>query len=146
LCKDPETIPSPEALSEAIRPELLAAKSERGVPIFKQAFLGRLIVVTYFPISEVVLRQIIRLQLDRIAQRMRQNHNARFSYSDDLIEVIASRCREVESGARNVDNILTRTLLPELSQEILSRMTRGEAIRKVHVTTGSNGAFAYALE
>ncbi len=146
LCKDPDTIPSPDALTEAIRSDLLGAQSERGVPIFKQAFLGRLIVVTYFPISDVVLRQIIRLQLGRIGQRMRENHNARFSYSDDLIEVIASRCREVESGARNVDHILTRTLLPEMSREVLSRMTRGESLAKVHVTINKEGAFEYALE
>jgi type VI secretion system protein VasG len=146
LCRDPDTTPSPEALAEAIRPDLLGAKSERGVQIFKQAFLGRLIVVTYFPISDVVLRQIVRLQLGRIGQRMRQNHNAQFSYSDELIEIIANRCREVESGARNVDHILTRTLLPEMSQEILSRMTRGELFSTVHVTINHQGAFQYSLE
>jgi type VI secretion system protein VasG len=146
LCKDPDTTPSPEALAEAIRPDLLGAKSERGVQIFKQAFLGRLIVVTYFPISDVVLRQIVRLQLGRIGQRMRQNYNAQFSYSDDLIEIIADRCREVESGARNVDHILTRTLLPEMSQEILGRMTKHESLKKVHVTINDLGAFQYSLE
>ena len=77
---------------------------------------------------------------------MRQNHNAQFSYSDELIEIIASRCREVESGARNVDHILTRTLLPEMSQEILSRMARGESLRTVHVTVNEQGAFQYAIE
>ena len=145
LCKDPDTTPAPETLAEAIRPDLLGAKSERGVPIFKQAFLGRLIVVAYFPISDVVMRQIIRLQLGRIGQRMRQNHNAQFSYSDDLIETIVSRCREVESGARNVDHILTRTLLPEVSQEILSRMTRGESLSKVHVSINPQGGFQYSI-
>jgi type VI secretion system protein VasG len=146
LCKDPETAPSPEALAAAIRPDLLNAKTERGAQIFKQAFLGRLIVVPYYPISDAVLRQIIRLQLGLISRRMRQNHNAQFSYSDQLIEVIASRCREVESGARNVDHILTRTLLPEMSQEILSRMARGESLSKIDVTINSHGAFQYALE
>jgi type VI secretion system protein VasG len=146
LCKDPDTTPSPEALAEAIRPDLLGAKSERGVQIFKQAFLGRLIVVTYFPISDAVLRQIIRLQLGRIGQRMRQNHNAQFTYSDDLIEIIANRCREVESGARNVDHILTRTLLAEMSQAILGRMTLGEFLSKVHVTINDQGSFQYSLE
>jgi type VI secretion system protein VasG len=146
LCKDPDTTPSPEALAEAIRPDLLGAKTEKGVSIFKQAFLGRLIVVTYFPISDTVLRQIIRLQLGRIGQRLRQNHKAQFTYAEPLIEVIANRCREVESGARNVDHILTRTLLPEMSQEILGRMSRGEGLSKVHVTIDNQGAFQYAIE
>ena len=114
--------------------------------IFKQAFLGRLIVVPYYPISDLIMRQIIRLQLGRIGQRMRHNHNAQFTYSDELIETIANRCREVESGARNVDQILTRTLLPEMSQEILSRMTRGESLAKVHVSTNKQGAFEYSIE
>ncbi len=112
------------------------------MPIFKQAFLGRLIVVPYYPISDAVMRQIIRLQLGRIGQRMRQNHNARFTYTDGLIESIAGRCREVESGARNVDHILTRTLLPEISEEILGRMAGGRTIGAVHVTVGENGKFA----
>jgi type VI secretion system protein VasG len=146
LCKDPDTTPEPEALSEAIRPDLLGAKSERGVQIFKQAFLGRLIVVTYYPISDSVMRQIIRLQLGRIAQRMRQNHNAQFSYSDELIDSIANRCHEVQTGARNVDHILTRTLLPEISQEVLTRMAEGRTLSRVHVTVDDKGSFQYSLE
>jgi type VI secretion system protein VasG len=146
LCKDPETTPTPEILAEAIRPDLLGAKTERGVQIFKQAFLGRLIVVSYYPIADNVLRQIIRLQLGRIAQRMRQNHNAQFTYGEELIEGIASRCREVQSGARNVDHILTRSLLPEISQEVLTRMAQGQTLSRVHVTMDDKGAFQYALE
>jgi type VI secretion system protein VasG len=145
LCKDPDTIPAPDSLAEAIRPDLLDAKSERGVQIFKQAFLGRLIVVPYFPISDAVMRQIIRLQLGRIAQRMRQNHNAQFTFSDELVESIAGRCREVQSGARNVDHILTRTLLPEISQEVLARMADGRSLGKVNVTVDDKGTFQYSL-
>jgi type VI secretion system protein VasG len=146
LCKDPETTPAPEVLAEAIRPDLLGAKTERGVQVFKQAFLGRLIVVSYYPIADNVLRQIIRLQLGRIAQRMKQNHNAQFTYGEELIEGIAGRCREVQSGARNVDHILTRTLLPEISQEVLTRMAQGQTLSRVHVTIDDKGAFQYALE
>ena len=146
VCKDPDTTPTPEVLAEAVRPDLLAAKTERGVQIFKQAFLGRLIVVTFYPISDPVMRQIIKLQLGRIAQRMRENHNAVFSYGDELIDCIASRCREVESGARNVDHILTRTLLPEISQEVLGRMAQGQTISKVHVSVVDKGGFQYSIQ
>jgi type VI secretion system protein VasG len=145
LCKDPDTTPTPEALAEAIRPDLLAAQNKEKVQVFKQAFLGRLIVIPYYPISDSVMRQIIRLQLGRIGQRMRQNHKAQFSYSDELVESIAGRCREVESGARNADHILTRTLLPEISQEILTRMAEGRTLSKVHVTVDPKGTFQYAL-
>jgi type VI secretion system protein VasG len=145
LCKDPDTTPVPEALAEAIRPDLLEAKSERGVQIFKQAFLGRLIVVPYYPISDSVMRQIIRLQLGRIGKRMRENHNAQFSYTDELVEGIAGRCHEVQSGARNVDHILTRTLLPEISQEVLTRMAEGRTLSRVHVTVDDKGSFQYSL-
>jgi type VI secretion system protein VasG len=146
LCKDPDTTPSPDALAEAVRPDLLAAKSERGVQIFKQAFLGRLIVVPYFPISDAIMRQIIRLQLGRVAARMRENHNAVFSYGEELIDCIAGRCREVETGARNVDHILTRTLLPEISQEVLGRMAGGQSISRVQVSVDDQGAFRYTIE
>ncbi|WP_165230967.1 type VI secretion system ATPase TssH [Aquisphaera insulae] len=146
LCKDPDTTPTPEILAEAVRPDLLAAKSERGVQIFKQAFLGRLIVIPFYPITDDVMRQIIKLQLGRVARRMAENHNARFNYSDALIDSIVGRCREVETGARNVDHILTRTLLPEISQEILGRMATGRTISRVDVSVDDQGAFTYAID
>lgn len=125
LCADPDTRPEPEGLVEAIRPELLK--------IFKPALLGRMVVVPYYPISDAIMRKIIVLQLRRIGQRLQENHGAQFSYDDAVVDEIASRCKEVESGARNVDHILTRTLLPEMSGEFLSRMSRGESISKVHI-------------
>ena len=137
LCADPDTAPEPAALAEALRPDLLKA--------FKPAFLGRLIVVPYYPIADDVMRQIIRLQLGRIAKRMRENHKAQLTYDDALVDGIAGRCKEVDSGARNVDHILTRSLLPEVSQEFLTRMAAGQPISKVHVTVDDTGAFRYAI-
>jgi type VI secretion system protein VasG len=137
LCADPDTMPEPAGLAEALRPDLLKA--------FPAALLGRLILVPYYPIGDDVMKQIIRLQLGRIAQRMKENHKAQFSYSDDLVANIAGRCKEVESGARNVDHILTRTLLPEMSQEFLTRMAASESISRVHVSLDDKGAFQYAI-
>src|SRR5262245_60936774 len=104
-------MPEPEKLTEAIRPDLLK--------VFKPALLGRMVVVPYYPISENVMREIIRLQLSRIGNRMAENHGAKFSYDDGVVTEISNRCKEVESGARNVDHILTRTVLPEMSGEFL---------------------------
>jgi type VI secretion system protein VasG len=137
LCSDPDTHPDPSGLAEALRPELLK--------VFKPAFLGRLIAVPYYPIGDATMRQIVRLQLDRIGERVRTNHRADFAYSDDLVDVIAGRCKEVDSGARNVDHILTRSLLPEISQEFLTRMAAGEAVSGVHVTVDDARAFRYAI-
>ena len=134
LCADPDTRPEPEGMVEAIRPEL--------IKIFKPALLGRMVVVPYYPISDAIMREIIVLQLRRIGQRLQENHGAQFSYDDAVINEIASRCKEVESGARNVDHILTRTLLPEMSGEFLSRMSRGEGISKVHIAVDA-GNFQY---
>ena len=92
------------------------------------------------------MRQIISLQLGRIARRMRENHSAQFSYEEDLISCIIGRCREVESGARNVDHILTRSLLPEISREILGRMADGQTISRVHVSVDHEGAFRYEIQ
>lgn len=137
LCADPETRPDPFALADALRPDLLK--------FFKPAFLGRLIVVPYYPITDEVMREIIKLQLSRIRKRVEENHRAHFRYDDTLISAIANRCKEVESGARNVDHILTRTLLPEISQEVLSRMAAGGAITDVHITVGEKGEFVYHI-
>jgi type VI secretion system protein VasG len=137
LCVDPETRPDPEAMVEALRPDLLK--------VFKPAFLGRLIAVPYYPIADDSMRRIIELQLSRIQTRLREHNRAQFSYDDALVTAIAQRCTEVESGARNVDHILTRTLLPELSREFLARMAEGQAITKVHVSVDGDGGFRYEI-
>jgi len=137
LCADPETRPDPLALADALRPDLLK--------FFKPAFLGRLIVVPFYPITDDVMRQIIRLQLARIQKRMVENHRAELTYDEALVNAIASRCKEVESGARNADHILTRTLLPEISQEILGKMAEGGAITRVHVSVNDSGGFKYDI-
>jgi type VI secretion system protein VasG len=137
LCADPDTRPEPEGLVEALRPDLLN--------VFKPAFLGRLIVVPYYPIADEVMRQIIELQLGRVRARLQENNRAQFTYDDALVTAIAQRCTEVESGARNVDHILTRTLLPEISREFLARMAAGQAISKVHVSVTRDGGFEYEI-
>jgi type VI secretion system protein VasG len=137
LCADPETCPEADALTEALRPDLLK--------VFKPAFLGRLIVVPYYPIRDAVMRQIIELQLGRIATRLAENNRAQFTYDPALVDEVARRCTEVESGARNVDHILTRTLLPEISREFLARMAAGGSVARVHITVGDGGAFRYDI-
>ncbi|MBF0332322.1 MAG: type VI secretion system ATPase TssH [Alphaproteobacteria bacterium] len=137
LCKDPDTIPEPVDLIEALRPELLK--------VFKPAFLGRVTLVPYFPLGDAVLRQIVALQLGRIADRVRSNYNARFEWSADLVERVAARCTEVDSGARNVEHILMRNLLPALSERFLARLADGEAIKAVHVSVADDGTFTYAI-
>ncbi|HKG20761.1 MAG TPA: AAA family ATPase, partial [Blastocatellia bacterium] len=137
LSADPDTKPEPEALIEAIRPELLK--------VFKPALLGRMVVVPYYPISDEVMQQIIKLQLGRIKRRLAENHGAEFSYDPEVIAEIANRCREVESGARNVDHILTRSLLPEMSGEFLSKMATGQSISQVHIGVGEAGRFSYQI-
>ncbi|MDH4079522.1 MAG: type VI secretion system ATPase TssH [Nitrospira sp.] len=135
LCADPDTKPDPEGLADAIRGDLLK--------FFKPAFLGRTIVVPYYPIAPEIMRRIIELQIGRIRNRIRENHRAALSYDEALIDTIAKRCTEVDSGARNVDHILTRTLLPELSKEFLARMATGQPVSKVHIAVTPQGSFAY---
>ncbi len=137
LCSDPDTSPEPDAFIQALFPELLKT--------FKPAFLGRVSIIPYYPLSDEVLKRIVRLKLGKIGNRFRDNYNAKFEYSPDLVELIASRCTEVDTGARNVDHILTRSLLPELSAEVLSRMAQGISIGQVKVSANESGAFVYDI-
>jgi type VI secretion system protein VasG len=111
---------------------------------FKPAFLGRLKVIPYYPITDDNLRFITRLKLNAVTKRMRENRNTTFTYGDEVVEAIASRCTEVDSGARNIDHILSHTLLPEMSRELLSRMVDGGEIEEVKVTVGDEG-FVYQV-
>ncbi len=130
LCADEETMPDWQSLTGMLRPDLLKH--------FKPAFLGRLKVVPYYPINDGNMRLIVRLKLDRIAKRMRENRNVSFVYDEALVDSIANRCKEVESGARNIDHILTNTLLPEMSRELLVRMAKGEQFKEVKAALGSD--------
>ena len=131
-------MPDAAGLAESLRPELLK--------IFKPAFLGRVTLVPYFPLGDDIMRQIVDLQLKRIARRVVENYKAEFRYEPALIEGIAQRCKEVESGARNIDHILTRGLLPEMSGHFLSRMADGLPIKSVDVAMDDSGKFQYHIQ
>ncbi|OJY64247.1 MAG: ClpV1 family T6SS ATPase [Rhodospirillales bacterium 70-18] len=137
LFADPDTAPDAAGLADALRPELMK--------YFKPAFLGRVTLVPYFPLSEAIIRQIVVLQLNRIARRVKEAYRATFEYEPTLVETIAARCTESSSGARNVENILSRTLLPELSAEVLARLAEGSAITRVSVGIEPSGSFRYTL-
>ena len=137
LCADPETAPSDEGLVKALKPEL--------DKVFKPAFLGRMVIIPYFPIRDENLRRIIKLKLAKIQRRLMETHHVPLEYDDALVQQVAERCTEVESGARNVDNILTNTLLPEISRELLERMASGGRIGSIQVGVGADGNFTYAI-
>ena len=137
LCADPETRPEPAGLAEALHEELLKT--------FKPAFLGRLTVVPFYPLTDDVMRKIIELKLATIVNRISDNYRAVLAYTPDLVDSIAKRCTEVDTGARNVDHILTRTLLPELSAEFLSHLAEGKAISSVEASVAEDGNFQYRI-
>ncbi|HEX8891963.1 MAG TPA: type VI secretion system ATPase TssH [Terriglobales bacterium] len=135
LCADPETAPTPQGLIGALKPDLNR--------IFKPAFLGRMVIVPYYPIRDEALKKIIVLKLNKIQRRMQENQKITLTYADKFIDEVARRCTEVESGARNVDNILTNSLLPDISRQILGRMAEGERLGAMHVTIRDDGGFVY---
>jgi type VI secretion system protein VasG len=135
LARDPKYRDAPEELAQLLRPEFLK--------VFPAALLGRIVTIPYFPLSDSMLSGIVRLQLDRIGRRIRDNHDASFVYDDAVIDHIVSRCNDPDSGGRMIDNIITNTLLPSLSREFLKRSLAKEEIREARVTI-ENDDFAYA--
>jgi len=137
LCADPANMPTAEELGEAIRPELLH--------YFKAAFLGRVTLVPYLPLPKDKIRTIVSLQLRRIEKRVQDTYGATFIYTPALADQIAVRCIESGSGARNIENILSRTVLPEMSSEILRRLAEGLTITSIHVDVTPEGRFTYEV-
>jgi type VI secretion system protein VasG len=137
LTADPETMPDNEGMVKALKPELNK--------IFKPAFLGRLMIIPYFPVRDEALKQIIRLKLGKIQRRLAETHKIALVYDDALLNEVASRCTEVESGARNVDNILSNTMLPDLSRQILTRIAEGISASKVSISV-KDGALTYSRD
>ncbi len=136
MCADPELMPEPDEMAKALREPLLK--------VFPPALLGRLLVIPYYPLSDAVMKDIIRLQLNRVVSRIGERHKVRMTYDDAAVDLIASRCNEPESGGRMIDAILTNTMLPALSEVFLTRMLEGEQIKTVSVgATQSDFAYAY---
>ncbi|BAL24077.1 type VI secretion system ATPase TssH [Azoarcus sp. KH32C] len=138
LNRSGEEMPSAEDLGASLRPVLCKA--------FKPAFLGRMQVVAYYPISDEVLAQIIVLKLGRIRDRIATNHKAAFVWDEKLVGAVLARCTEVDSGARNVDHILNGTLLPEIAEAVLARMADGAQIQRIRVTALKSGEFRYSIK
>ena len=136
LCADPDTMPFPEGIVKAMKPELNK--------IFKPAFLGRMVIIPYYPIRDEALKRIIGLKLGKIQRRLFENHKINLICEDALVEEVARRCTEVESGARNVDNVLTNTLLPAISRQILGRIAEGRKLDSIRVGVGADGNFLYS--
>ena len=132
------SLPTPDELDLKIRPQLMKS--------FKPAFLGRLKVIPFYPISDDVLVRIIKLKLGRIQKRIATNHKAELAYDNKLVEAVLARCTEVDSGARNVDNILNGTLLPEVAEMVLSRMADGQSFEKIKVSAHKDGRFKYEFK
>ncbi len=124
-------------INEALRPALLRQ--------FPSAFLGRVVLVPYRPIPDAQLRRIVGLKLAQLADRLRRHHGADFTWDDYVAEAIAARCHEVESGARNIDHIITQSLLPELASQVLERLAAHAKFSRVRLTVDVRSGFRFEL-
>ncbi|MGO8797953.1 MAG: type VI secretion system ATPase TssH [Roseiarcus sp.] len=129
-------VPDPEGLAVALRPELLN--------VFPPALLGRIVTIPYYPLSPDMLGGIVRLQLGRVGKRIEEGHGAAFDYDQAVVDHIVSLCNDPDSGGRVIDNIITNSILPALSREILKRSLAREEIHRAKVSI-AEGAFAYEV-
>ena len=137
MCKDPALLPEPEGIAKALREPLLK--------VFPAALLGRMVTIPYYPLSDEMIGNIARLQLGRITKRISESHKVPFTYTDEVVKLIVSRCTELESGGRMIDAILTNTVLPVISKEILTRMMESKPITRI-ATTVVGGELHYDFD
>ncbi len=136
-CADPDTAPSPEGLAEMLKGDLLKA--------FKPALLGRMTVVPYYPLGDAVLKKIIQLKLNQIRDRLKVNYKAAFVCTPAVVDTIAARCKDVDTGARNADHIITGTVLTMIAAEVLTRIAEGKPVTKVTVDADANSQFVVTV-
>jgi type VI secretion system protein VasG len=137
LCKDPELMPEPEGIAQALRAPLRE--------VFPAALLGRIVTIPYYPLSDEMLGLIVRLQLDRIVKRVKANHKVPLTYDDAVVKLIVGRCTELESGGRMIDAILTNTVLPRISREYLTRLAEGRPFTTIGLGV-EGGEFTYRFD
>jgi type VI secretion system protein VasG len=136
MCKDPSLMPDAESLAKALRTPLLK--------VFPPALLGRLVTIPYFPLTDEMLGRIVHLQIGRVRKRVEERYKIPFEVSDEVVQLVVSRCTESESGGRMIDAILTNTMLPDISREFLNRMVQGKPMQRVQVGV-RDGAFDYVF-
>jgi type VI secretion system protein VasG len=129
--------PGLDAIVSAIRPILSRH--------FKPALLARMSVVPYAALAESVLREIVALKIETLGRRLQATHRIALTHGEALVAAIAARCHEVETGARNIDAILSDGILPRLSREILGRLGGGDLPAKVHLDVDPGGEFTIAF-
>ena len=137
MTEDGTTGADPEELNAALRAPLLK--------VFPAALLGRVVTIPYYPLSDVMIEAIAGHKLRGIAKRLGEGYGAELVIGDGAMQVIKDRCTEIESGGRMIDAILTNTLMPELSRQILNYRLEGKELRKVTVNGGEAG-FEYGFE
>ncbi|MFS1523314.1 type VI secretion system ATPase TssH [Microbulbifer sp. 2304DJ12-6] len=133
-----EERPEPDVLLDNIRSHLLQK--------FKPAFLGRSNVIAYYPLDDENLMTICKLHLGKIGKRIREHYGASFSFDEDVLINIVARCHETDTGARNIEIILNRTLLPELASVCLDKMAKGETVKTIKVSGSASGDLSYKVD
>lgn len=133
LCGDPETCPEPEGLLEAIQPELRAN--------FKPAFLGRVSVMPYFPLSEEALRCVAEQQIRKVQQRVTTQYGAALSFSQAAIDKLIEACTTSDIGARKIADMITKSVLPTLSEKLLFASANNQSVERVTVDIDNEGLF-----
>lgn len=137
ICEQEEEIPEYEDLLEMFRPALLKH--------FRPAFLGRTQVIPYYPLADEILIKICELNMKRISNRVKENYAAEFSYDEDVPLHIVARSQEVDTGARNIENIINKTLLPSLATECLGKISENKDINSIHINVNDTGDFSYTI-
>ncbi|WP_122550039.1 type VI secretion system ATPase TssH [Pseudomonas viridiflava] len=130
LCEDGAR-PTAEVLEETIRPVLSKH--------FKPALLARMRVVPYYPVSGPVLRELIEIKLGRLGERLNRRQ-LEFTYCQNLVDHLAERCTQSDSGARLIDHLLDLHVLPLVADRLLDAMATGESLKRVHATLDSSGS------
>ena len=123
-----------EDLNDALKPAALE--------VFPPALMGRIVTIPYFPLSPSALRGITNLKLRSVIKRLKDAHGAVMTFNDDVLDFIVSQCRDPDSGGRMIDNIITNSILPDLSRQVLARMVAGEEMKAVEVVM-KDGAIGY---
>ena len=132
-----EEKPEPDVLLDNFRPQLLN--------YFKPAFLGRTSIIPFYPLDDDILMKISEINMRKIAKRLGEQYGASFSYDEDVLLHIVGRCQDTDTGARNIENIISRSMLPALASLCLSRLAEDLPIEKVHIAASEEGEFTYEI-
>jgi len=136
MCESGEPVDTKE-LRDAVYPHLREH--------FKPALVARMTVIPFLTLGQEILKSIAKMKLGKVGKRLAAAHKIDFQVHDEVYAAVAARCQQVDLGARQIDHVIDREVLPVLSRRLLEQMGADKLPAAVVMGADETSGFTYTF-